>query len=122
MTLVLVNFCAMKKIFRYNVIKNLSALLLAAIVFVFIHSELLQFCYKTETRETHDYCQIVDGATIHVGKNIFTKSFELHVNKSNDNTWTDFYTNLLQKFNYNFLPEKHSITTGIYLHNSTFLI
>lgn len=113
----------MKKIFGHIVIRNVSALLLTALAFAFIHSELGQFCYKTETRETHDYCQIVDGATVHIGKNISTKSFELQSNKFGNNTWTDNHTNYIQKLNYNFLLfEKPSITTGIYLHNSTFLI
>jgi len=60
----------MKKIISDSTKRFISILILGALVFSFLHSELGWFNFDDGHHETHDYCQIVDGKTHQINKTV----------------------------------------------------
>jgi hypothetical protein len=106
-----------------KIIKILPAVMLIALAFNFIHSEILdQFEGRSECRKTYDYCQLVQAASIK------TSSGDKVVNK--DFILVDFVSPHCLKFeNSKELYEKyqnnsfyHLELPSTYLVNQSFLI
>ncbi|MDF1613129.1 hypothetical protein [Stygiobacter electus] len=104
--------------------KTVSAFILVAIVFSFLHSEVGLLDYDDSNHGAHDYCEIVKLATTKIAKDVSKDSFKLTVDKSicfhcinegNQHTKTFTVLNSEQLHS----PQK---TTEVYLFNRTFLI
>ena len=103
-------------------IKILPAILLFVLAFNFINSEIMdQFEGRSECQQTHDYCKLVQAASIKTSSSDFLKlkvekSFCFHcINKESEHISS--YINLdIEQFH---SPQK---TKQVYLHNRVFLI
>jgi hypothetical protein len=109
--------------FAKNKIVKITALsILIAMAFSFIHSELDQFSYDFDHNE-HDYCDLVDGATLQLTK---TSSSLLKIKIVKITSLNSAYiitksSNLIKKKDFEqYFTAQNS--TQLYIYNNTFLI
>jgi hypothetical protein len=107
---------------KNKIVKSTSLLIIIVVAFAFIHSELDQFSYDIDHDE-HDYCDLVDGATIQLTK---TSSglLKLKIDKISSFNSADIITksssfSKKKDFDYYNTSQKFS---QLYIFNSTFLI
>jgi len=112
----------MLKFTKNNVIKITTIFIFVIIGFIFIHSELDQFSYDVDHNE-HDYCDLVDGATLQLTKTS-NSLLKLKIDKVTSLNSTDVITKLLS-FSFNKEIDSYCLAkkpSKLYLYNSTFLI
>ena len=107
---------------KNKIVKSTSLIIIIVVAFSFIHSELDQFSYDIDHNE-HDYCDLVDGATLQLTKTS-SSLLKLKIDKITHLNSTDLLTTPLSfsknsDLNKHYLAQKFS---QLYIFNSTFLI
>lgn len=113
----------MLKLTKNNVIKITTIFIFVIIGFIFIHSELGQFSFDEDNHDAHDYCQLVDGATLQLTKTS-RDLLKLKIDKTISLNCMAIITEPLSygnkiDFKQFDTPRKSS---ELYIYNSTFLI
>jgi hypothetical protein len=120
----LVSLQTMKKIITNKTRRLISAFIIGAFVFSFLHSELGLFDYDNGHHEHHDYCKIVDGKTTRINKVTVSQQIKPPLEKiaiiPNEDDFTNHKSSTLISVKYELLIPPDNI--DLYIHNSTFLI
>ena len=66
----------MKKSNRHISLKKIAGIILAVFIFTFIHSELGFLTPDNHSHQTHDYCQLINGSTNKIQKNVNTTLYK----------------------------------------------
>jgi len=105
-------------------LKIIAAVILVVMSFLFIHSELEQFSHDGDNHRTHDYCEIVKGATSQTSKVAPTDLLKLkrnnlfYIHCLDEITLNLTEIKILDLLNYH-LPQR---SDEIILYNQAFLI
>lgn len=99
-------------------------MVLVPLLFLFLHSELGLFTATDENHASHDYCNIVNSATVQRVKIATTDLLKLKIaspfcfHSFEERELTSLFLAVYEHKDFHY-PQK---TTKIYIHNNTFLI
>lgn len=113
----------MLKFIKNRVVKTASLSIIIVIAFSFIHSELGQLSFDEDNHNAHDYCDLVNEATLQLTKTS-SDLLKLKIDKTTSLHCLDIITDPLNysnkiDFEKYYTPRKPS---KLYIYNSTFLI
>lgn len=107
---------------KNKIVKSTSLIIIIVVAFSFIHSELDQFSYDIDHNE-HDYCDLVDGATLQLTKTS-SNLFKLKIDKICSFNSADIITkpsSFRKKKDLEYYNTSQKFSQ-LYIFNSTFLI